>query len=440
MSETAFDTWIDSADTDTLLKDIDGLSDSEVESLLYDWHTYARPSQLPPDWSKWLIWFIKTGRGWGKTRTAGEQIIEWATHDPKARIHLVARTAADARDTMVEGESGILSISPPSFMPHYEPSKRRITWPNGAKAILFSAEEPDALRGPPCDCWWADEMASWKYMQETWDQLQYGARLGDRVRGIITTTPRPLKLLREIMDLPGTYVTSGHTYENRANLSPTFLATMKDRYEGSRLGRQELAGELLADNPDALWKRSWIDRDRLERIPEDVKIKRTIVALDPSVTATGDEAGIVVIGKATIERVDHFYVLDDMSIQGSPTKWAKQAITAYHKLKADALVYEANQGGDMVADTLTSVDKKVTPKKVWASKGKVTRAEPIATLAEQGRIHHVGNFVKLEDELCEWTPGDTDSPNRLDAMVWGITYAKDGAGTPIRPDRGALGI
>lgn len=431
------DTWVNSADLDTLKKEIDDdLTYEQAEALVYDWTQWARPSQLPPEDDEWLIWLIKTGRGWGKTRTAGEEINRWAREGIAKRMHLVAATAADARDTMVEGESGILAISPPWFRPDYEPSKRRLTWPNGAMATLFSAEEPNRLRGPQCDAWWADEMAAWKYLTDTWDMLQLGARLGDRVRGIITTTPRPLKILKDLLKDPRTHVTHGHTYENKANLSPTFLARIKDRYEGSRLGRQELAGELLEDNPDALWKRSWIERDRVTEPSEGVKYARIVVALDPSTTTTGDEAGIIVAAKGTDR---HFYILDDLSVQGSPETWAKAAITAYHKFKADSLVYESNQGGEMVAGTLKVIDDTVTPKGVHASRGKITRAEPIATLAEQGRIHHVGAFPQLEDELCQWTAGDPDSPNRLDAMVWAVTFLQ-GARLMTMPDRKALGM
>lgn len=409
-----------------LLKQIETFPDAECESLLYDWPLWARPNQLPPE-TDWLVWLIKTGRGWGKNRSAGETINRWVREGTYKRVHLVARTAGDARDTMVEGESGILAISPPWFRPLYEPSKRRLTWPNGATATLFSAEEPDALRGPQCDCWWADELAAWRYLQETWDQLRLGARLGNRVRGIITTTPRPLKLLREIMKKPTTHVTHGHTFENSANLSPVFLSEVKDRYEGTRLGRQELAGEMLEDNPDALWKRSWIERDKVFKLPDGVTLIRIVVALDPSTTSTGDEAGVVAAGKGSD---GEFYVLEDATLQGSPTEWGKAAVTLYHKYKADLLVYESNQGGEMVRLTLNVVDKSIIPKGIHASRGKITRAEPIAALAEQGRIHHVGSFPDLEDELCQWTAGKADSPNRLDAMVWAMTELHSGSRKP----------
>ena len=397
----------------------------------YRWDMHARLSQLAPT-DPWHIWLIMTGRGWGKNRTAAELVCDWAHEGSSRRIHLIARTAADARDTMVEGEgSGIQAISPPWFMPEYEPSKRRLTWPNGVKAILFSAEKPDQLRGPSCAKWWADELATWQYMQETWDNLQFGARDGQNVQGVITTTPRPVRLIKELRQRSDVVVTHGHTSENRENLAPTVYTELMTQYGGTRIGRQELAGELLDDNPDALWKREWIERDRVSVPPS---LVARVVALDPSATAGGDAAGIVVAGASIllpteIEHIGtvmlpHYYVLQDVTIQGSPLTWARQAVAAFHQSASDRLVYEANQGGDMVPTTIRQVDKAIVDNglvhKVWASKGKQTRAEPVAALAEQGRIHHVGTFEDLEDQQCEWSPG-MDSPNNLDAMVWAIT-------------------
>jgi phage terminase large subunit-like protein len=282
-------------------------------------------------------------------------------------------------------------------------------------AILFSADEPDALRGPQCDRWWADELASWRYLTETWDMLQMGARLGQRVRGIITSTPRPIKLLKEILARSTTRVTRGHTYENKANLAPSFLSTIQERYEGTRIGRQELAGEILDDMPGALWKRADIDAARVAVMPA---LARIIVAVDPSCSEAGDEAGIVIAAKG----VDgDYYLLEDCSLQASPDQWAKAAVAAFHRHGADKIVYEKNQGGLMVLQTLKTVDRSIPTKDVWASRGKLTRAEPVAALAEQGRIHHVGFFPLLEGELCNYTgaPGEA-SPNRLDAFVYAI--------------------
>lgn len=409
------------------------LSDDDIAALNWFWIEYARDSQLPPE-REHGIWLIKTGRGWGKTRVGAELTDEVARSGEVEWIHLIAPTAADARDTMVEGESGILAVAKPGQRPEYEPSKRRVTWPNGCTATLFSAEEPDRLRGPQCGFWWADELAAWKYADETWDNIQFGARLGADVRGVITTTPRPVPLVKKLLKDPRVVITSGSTFENEANLASSFIAAIREKYEGTRLGRQELAGELLDDNPDALWRREWIERDRLAKVP--VNLQRVVVALDPSATPTGDEAGITVQGRGADSR---YYALADYSLQGSPDAWAKQAVVAYHFHKADVLVYEANQGGDMVKAVIRNVDPSVNTKAVTASRGKVTRAEPIAALSEQGKISHIGHLPKLEDELCEWTPGSNDSPNRLDAYVWGMTELSSRA-MPAFIDRRKLGI
>lgn len=411
-----------------------------LEALKYRWKLRARPSQLPPD-TDWRIWLIKTGRGWGKTRTAGEWVRDQVQAGKCGRLHLVARTAADVRDTMVEGESGIMAISPPSFEPKYKPSIRRLEWPNGATATTFSAEEPDMLRGPQCDGWWADEVAAWKYAQDAWDQLQFGARLGNP-RGIVTTTPRPVALIKALIkesqptedgSAPRVHVTHGHTLENAANLAPAYLERIKERYEGTRLGRQELAGEMLDDNPHALWRRDWIDRDRLvailkddgmldlnKSVLKDASVVRIVVGLDPSATSMGDEAGIVVAAKDNRQPA-HYYVLDDLSIQGSPETWAKRAVTALHKHDADRIIYESNMGGEMIPAVLKIIDPLVRLQSVYASRGKAIRAEPISALYEQGRVHHIGTFSQLEDEQCEWEPGAGDSPNHMDALVWAIT-------------------
>lgn len=379
----------------------------------YRWSLQSRPEQRQPSGS-WKVWLILTGRGWGKTRTGAETVRAWVEGGQHQRIHLVAPTAADARDTMVEGESGILACSPPWNRPTYEPSKRRITWPNGAQATLFSAEEPERLRGPQCDAWWADELAAWKYQKETWDMLQFGARLGRDPRGVITTTPKPHPLIKELVSRPDVFVTRGHTADNAANLAPGFMAAIEARYAGTRLGRQELSGEILDDNPNALWTRQSIEDARSQKAPE---LSRVVVAVDPSATSTGDEAGIVVAGKGEDGRL---YVLGDDSIQGSPAQWAKAAVVAFHRHECDRLVYESNQGGEMVAQTIKTVDASVPLRAIHASLGKHTRAEPIAALYEQGRVSHVGTFSALEDEMCEWEPGAA-SPNRMDALVYALT-------------------
>ena len=397
-------------------------TDAEIKGMLEDakqWRRIARPTQREPA-GDWLTWLILTGRGWGKTRTAGETITNWAKSGRCKRLHLVARTAADVRSTMVEGESGLLEVGAlRGFRPVHEPSKCKLTWPNGAIALTFTADTPDLLRGPQCDGWWADEIATWRHLQETWDNLQYGARLGKTVRGIITTTPRPIPFLKELILKKSTHITKGVLYDNLKNLSPSFIAKIREDYEGTRIGRQEIYGEILDDNPAALWKRSQIDADRVQGLPPGVTLIRIVVALDPSCTDTGDEAGIVVMGKGSDGL---YYLLEDCSLQGSPDAWARAAVAAYHRWHADRIVYETNQGGQMVSLTLGTIDKTVAMRGIHASRGKITRAEPIAALAEQHKVRHVGVYLKLEDELCNYDgSANQASPNRLDAYVYAAT-------------------
>lgn len=381
----------------------------------FDWPAHARPNQLPPP-GDWQVWLLRAGRGFGKTRAGAEWTRTRAQANPHARIALVAPTAADARDVMVEGESGLLAISPPWFRPHYEPSKRRLTWPNGAMATTYSADEPDRLRGPQHSDAWCDEIAVWVRGPEAFDMLQFGLRLGTDPRCVITTTPRPTKLIRDLIHSPRTAETRGTTYENRANLAPAFFERIVSQYEGTRLGRQELDAELLDDNPGALWKRHLIEDARLPRAPD---LTRVVVAIDPSGgdEEHGAEAGIVVAG---VGPDGHGYVLEDLSLHASPNVWMSRAVAAYHRHRADRLVAEVNFGGKMVKALLDQVDATVAFGELHASRGKQVRAEPIAALYEQGRVHHVGTFPMLEDQLCEWVPGDA-SPDRLDALVWALT-------------------
>jgi len=378
---------------------------------------------------QWATWLLLAGRGFGKTRSAGEAIRALVCgKTPLAtggyhRVALVAETAADARDVIVEGESGLLAIHPPDFRPNYEPSKRRLTWPNGAVATLYNAVEPDQLRGPQHDLAYCDELAKWSYAQETWDQLQFGMRLGEWPRQIIATTPRPIPVLKRIMTQPGTVVTRGTTFENRSNLAPSFIEQITARYEGTRLGRQELNAEILDDVPGALWTRAMIDQARApSAIPD---MARVVVAIDPSGTAgasdNGDSIGIVVAGKGTDGRG---YVLADRSCKVSPAAWGRMAVDAYHEFKASRIVAERNYGGAMVEHVIRTTDNRVAYKEVTAARGKVLRAEPIAALYEQNRISHVGKLSALEDQLCQMTTdgycGD-GSPDRADALVWAIT-------------------
>ncbi|MFC1929741.1 DNA-packaging protein [Chloroflexota bacterium] len=400
------------------LKALNSLTEKEAEALLYDWEFWARPKQLPPDWD-WYIWLLLSGRGGGKTRTGAELTIKWAK-EKYSPIALVGQTKADVRDTMVEvGESAILNICPPWFRPEYEPSKRRLTFPNGVLAIIYSGDEPDQLRGPQHSKAWVDELAKFKYPQETWNNLMFGLRMGENPQAVVTTTPRPIPIIKALVNDSRTAVTRGHTLENRDNLAPDFLNYILSRYEGTRLGRQELAGEILDDNPEALWQRDKIDELRVRQHPD---LTRVVVAIDPQATNNPEsaETGIIVAGTAHISGQLHGYVLADLTIKGTPDKWATAGVTGYYNYKADRIVGEVNNGGDMVEHTVRTVDRNVAFKKVHASRGKAVRAEPISALYEQGRIHHVGFFPDLEDQLCEWVPGDK-SPDRLDALVWALT-------------------
>lgn len=393
------------------------MNDDDVQAMLYDWTFWARDKQIPPNWA-WQIWLILTGRGWGKTRTGAEWVRDQIENKGRRRIALVGRTTSDVRDVMVEGESGILAICPPWNRPQYQPTKRRIVWPNGAIATTYSGDRPDQLRGPQHDGAWADELAAWRY-PDSWDQLLFGLRLGIDPQVVVTTTPRPTKLIKRLIKDKRVAVTKGHTLENKANLAPSALRAMLDRYGGTRLGRQELAAEILDDNPDALWKREDIEKARVRSHPD---LDRVIVAVDPAATSkeSSNETGIVVAGIATLGDTVHGYVLDDATLKGRPDVWANAAITAYNVHHGSRIVGEVNNGGEMVEHTLRTVDASIPYKAIHASRGKRTRAEPIAALYEQGRIHHVGMFAELEDQLCQWVPGN-DSPDRLDALVWALS-------------------
>jgi phage terminase large subunit-like protein len=326
------------------------------------------------------VWLLLAGRGYGKSRAGAEQVLAWA-RTPKLRIALVAETAADCRDVLIEGESGILACSPPWNMPVYQPTKRRLTWPNGTIATTYSGDAPEQLRGPQHHHAWCDEVAKWRYAQESWDNLELGLRLGEHPQIIATTTPRPIPLLRQLLADPGTVVTRGSTFENTANLAPTFKDRILSKYEGTRLGRQELYAELLEDTPGALWTRHLLEETRVRQVPP---LRRIVIGLDP-----GNEAGIIAVG---LGADGCGYVLEDVSTSGSPATWAGQAIAAYHKYRAACIVAESNHGGDMVITTIATQDPTVATKKVWASQGKYARAEPVSALYEKGRVHHLGMF------------------------------------------------
>lgn len=388
------------------------LSNEEAAQLRYMWEFWARPEQVaPPD--PWSIWLIKAGRGWGKTRVGAEWVR--SMKDSVGRIALIGPTAADVRDVMVDGDSGIIPISPPWDKPEYQPSKRRVVWQNGSVAYMYSADEPERLRGPQHGAAWCDEAGSWRY-PDTWDMMMFGLRLGKNPKVTVTTTPRPTPLLKQIQQAPGVVITRGTTYENRANLAASFFQSIITKYEGTRLGRQELEGHDLDDSPGAMWNRDNIDKFRIRKALDMVRI---VVAVDPAVSSgdDSDETGIVVVGK---DEFGHGYVLEDCTMKGTPDEWGRAVIQAMQRHQADRIVAESNQGGDMVRYVLETIDKNVPLKMVRASRGKVSRAEPISALYEQGKVHHVGVFHKLEDQMCTWEPG-MPSPDRMDALVWGMT-------------------
>lgn len=414
-------------------REIASLTAAQRNDLLHHWPFWARPNQIAP-LGQWLTWVILAGRGFGKTRCGSEWVRSMVCgKTPLApgkahRVALVAETAADARDVMVEGDSGLLGVHPKDFRPVYEPSKRRITWPNGAVATLFNATEPDQLRGPQHDLGWCDELAKWRYAQETWDMMQFGLRLGDDPRQLITTTPRPIVLLKGIMKDPRTVVTRGSTFENRANLAKTFLENIRTKYEGTRLGRQELEAEVLDDVPGSLWTREMLDKTRKAKKDKLPDMQRVVVSIDPAgksqetaITEGTAETGIICAGLGVDGRG---YVLADETCSLSPNGWARRALSLFDLYEADAIVVETNQGGDMVKQTVQSARPGVPVVEVHASRGKVTRAEPIAALYEQGRISHVGTHAALEDQMVLFTPlgiaGETTG-DRVDALVWGLS-------------------
>ena len=387
----------------------------------YSWPLTARHSQNPPD-GPWTAWILLAGRGFGKTRTGAEWVRSQVESGRAGRIALVARTPAEIRDTMIQGESGLLKICPPWAMPEYESTKRKLTWPNGATAFLFSSYEPDQLRGPQFDAAWCDELASWKYARDTWDNLAFALRLGSDPRCVVTTTPKPIALLRELVARPDVIVTRGTTYDNEDNLAPSFYSHIRSQYEGTRTGRQEIHADLLDQSEDALWERQWIDDSRIEQAPD--SLVEVVVAIDPAVSsnARSDETGIVVAGVDSDKRC---YVLADGSGRMSPNTWAERAMALYDKHNADRIIGETNNGGDLVQEVLRTASggKTFRFRAVNASRGKYARAEPVAALYEQGKVHHVGTLPDLEDQMCTWTPkGPADvSPDRMDALVWAIT-------------------
>lgn len=426
----------------------DSLDDLEIHKLQKDWWFLARDEQLPPP-GDWAYWLYLAGRGAGKTRTGAEWTRDLIKQGYR-RGGLIAPTAADARDVMIEGESGLLACCDKYDQtydgvhmgkPLYEPSKRRVTWENGAMVTLFSADEPERLRGPQHEFIWADEIVAWR-RPETWDLAMFGLRLPTRPpKAFISTTPKPKKLILDLMKDPSTAMTRGSTYSNRANLAKKFFDQIVTKFEGTRLGQQELMGVVLEEAEGALWSRDMIDRTRVPCIPldENFYFLRIVVAVDPAITAhaESDETGIVVVGLGNDK---HAYILADVSGTMMPGAWAKKAVDTAVLWQADAIVAEGNQGGEMVRHTIqTEIDSRnskghgvvsLPVQIVHASRGKAARAEPISALHEQGKVHFVGSKMsELEDQLCVWEPlSGEGSPDRLDAMVWGVTACILGKG------------
>ena len=409
---------------------LSSLSEDELLALPFLFEFWAMPHQVAPE-GDWANWIIMGGRGAGKTRAGAEwvrSLVEGA--GPKdagrcKRIALVGETVAQVREVMVFGESGLLACSPPDRRPEWQASRRQLLWPNGAVAQVFSAHDPEALRGPQFDAAWVDELAKWKKARETWDMLQFGLRLGAHPQVCITTTPRNIGLLKELLEAQGTVSTHAPTEANKANLAKGFLAAVQARYAGTRLGRQELDGVLIEEAEGALWTPARLEAARVREVPE---MSRIVVAVDPPVsgTASSDACGIIVAGVVAEGPVQDWraYVLEDASVEGaSPMAWAEAAVAAMHRWGAERMVAEVNQGGDLVEQVIRQVDPLVSLRKVHASKGKSARAEPVAALYEQGRVHHFTGLGQLEDEMCQLTLHGfhgKGSPDRTDALVWAL--------------------
>jgi predicted phage terminase large subunit-like protein len=372
-----------------------------------------RPSQVTPA-GDWRTWLVLTGRGWGKTLAGTSDLAAYGRAQPGARLAIVAPTYADARDTCVEGASGLLSALAPAEVRTWNRSLGELVMTNGTRVKLFSADEPDRLRGPQHHRAYCDELAAWSY-PATWDMLQFGLRLGSDPRAVVTTTPRPTKLVRDLVASPTTHLTTGSTYENLEHLPAAFREQILARYEGTRLGRQEIHGALLVDVPGALWR-----HESILRAPPPADLVRVVVAVDPAATSSedADETGIIVAGLGADGRG---YVLADRSCRLSPDGWARRVVAAFDEFSADLVVAEVNNGGEMVGATIKTVRRRIPYKAIHASRGKAIRAQPVAALYEQGNVSHGEMFTELEDQLTSWTPESGTSPDRLDALVWAIT-------------------
>lgn len=402
------DTFISSLSPDELIR---------LEwNLRWSWDWRARPKQMTPH-GLWEVWLILAGRGFGKT-TTGVQWIRSKIADGHDHCNIIVPTFGDIDKVLLNSEGGVLKGIPPEERPIWKADKACFVWPKGQVSFVFSADSPERLRGPEHAFLWCDELAAWRY-PEAWDQAQMGLRLGLHPQACVTTTPRPTDLVKSLARSTTTHVTRGTTFENRANLAPIFLRRVTKLYEGTRLGRQELHAEILDDNPGAMWKRAQIDRDRISPAAMPA-LSYIAVGVDPATTSNddSDDTGIVVVGR-DLRDPPHFYVIDDRTIQGSPDEWASQVVMAFDSNVANIVIGETNQGGEMVEMVIRTKCSTIPYRGVHASRGKAIRAEPVSALYEQGRVHHVGSFSKMEDEMCQWDPITSKrSPNRMDALVW----------------------
>ena len=420
------------------------LADMDMDTLMWDWQAWGRPEQHSPE-GDWNIWAYIAGRGAGKTRTAAEWVREEAkyTNEGVLRFGLVARTAADVRDVIVEGESGIINVSPPSERPLYEPSKRRLTWPNGNTATLFTADEPDGLRGPQFHRAWGDEVAAWRQTPDAagmtaFDNLRVGTRLGANPKIVVTTTPKRVPLLFQLLDEAKknpdkVKITKGSTFDNAGNLSGAYMHAITGVYEGTRLARQELYGEMLDDVEGALWTDEMIAAGRHSNMPMGVPLR--VIGVDPSVAENPrDECGIVVCA-ATGERdlyKRQAWVLEDATVHGSPEVWANRVVEMARKWMCP-VVAEVNQGGALVRNAINAIDPNVKVLEVHSKHGKALRAEPVVLAYEQFRVHHIGYLAELESQMQFWIPGEGKSPDRVDALVHALTALL------IKPPAGFVG-
>ncbi len=423
--------WLASAAPGEVDDFLSGLSDNALASLPWIFEFWALPHQLPPQ-GDWKSWVIMGGRGAGKTRAGSEWVrrkVEGATPEAPgecSRLALIGETFDQTREVMVFGDSGILACSPPDRRPEWHATRRQLVWPNGATATVYSAHEPQALRGPQFDAAWVDELAKWKKAEDTWDMLQFALRLGSHPQQVVTTTPRNVEVLKRILQSASTVTTHAPTDANRAYLAESFLAEVESRYGGTRLGRQELEGVLLEDVEGALWTTAMIEGMRTDRLPE---LDRVVVAVDPAVTsgAASDECGIVVAGVVMAGEPKDWraYVIEDATVRGGPSDWARAAIAAMDRHKAERLVAEVNQGGDLIEAVVRQIDPLVPFRALRAARGKAIRAEPVAALYEQGRVRHLRgpSLGALEDQMCRMSLRGYEgkgSPDRLDALVWAI--------------------